>query len=127
MGIQKERKKMKLFAALAIFAVSAHGAPEYEVWDEYDNVCINYVGDTSCDRTDVAEKGPRQCAGVKIPTVKRGKFVCKALKKNKAKEGNSKGSNKKKGKASKKARDGKIKCIAGDGWVSKPKSLKCVK
>ena len=34
--------------------------------------------------------------GVKIPTVKRGKFICKALKKNKAKEGNSKGSKKKK-------------------------------
>ena len=31
------------------------------------------------------------------------------------------------GKESKKARDGKIKCIAGDGWVSKPKSLKCIK
>merc|ERR1711970_955318 len=85
MGFKKKEKKMKLFAAMGIFAVRAHGATEYEVWDEYDNVCINYVGDTSCDRTDVAEKGPRQCAGVKIPTVKRGKFVCKALKKNKAK------------------------------------------
>merc|ERR1711970_1513371 len=93
MGIQKERKKMKLFAALAIFAVSAQGATEYEVWDEYDNVCINYVGDTSCDRTDVAEKGPRQCAGVKIPTVKRGKFVCKALKKNTAKDPKRKNAN----------------------------------
>ena len=89
-------------------AVSAHGATEYEVWDEYDNVCVNYVGDTSCDRTDVAEKGPRMCAGVKIPTVKRGKFVCKALKKNKAKEGNSKGSKKK-----------KCKFVCDDGWSVK--------
>ena len=31
------------------------------------------------------------------------------------------------GKESKKAKDGKIKCKAGEGWIAKPKSLKCVK
>ena len=71
-------------------------------------MCINYVGDASCDRTDVAEKGPRMCGGVKIPSVKRGKFICKALKKNKAKEGNSKGSKKK-----------KCKFVCDEGWSVK--------
>merc|ERR1711990_1342033 len=40
-----------------------------------------------------------------IPEVKRGKFICKALKKNKAKDSNSKGSKKK-----------KCKFVCDDGW-----------
>merc|ERR1712039_51250 len=73
----------------------------------------------------------------KIPMVKHGKFHCKPLPKNKPRGKKKKCVFKcdpgfsvqwtKKGKASKKAKDGKIKCKAGEGWIAKPKSLKCVK
>merc|ERR1712139_38386 len=133
--------KMKLFSLFAVFSAAA--ASNVEIWDEYGNVAYVDYEERGNANFGPPAKGPRECDGKKIPEVKRGKFICKALKKNKAKDGNSKGSKKKKckfvcddgwkvqwtkqGKASKKARDGKIKCIAGDGWVSKPKSLKCVK
>merc|ERR1712187_12050 len=83
------------------------------------------------------QKGPRECNGVKVPNYKHGKYYCKPVKKNR-----SKGKKKKcvfkcdegfkvqwknKGKDAKKSKNGRIKCIPGEGWVTKPKTLSCVR
>merc|ERR1711915_797456 len=127
--------KMKLFSLFTLFAASSAGM--IEIWDE--NGMVAYVDESERGSAvfGVPDKGPRECAGKKIPTVKHGKFHCKPLPKNKPRGKKKKCVFKcdpgfsvqwtKKGKASKKAKDGKIKCKAGEGWIAKPKSLKCVK
>merc|ERR1711887_356512 len=86
--------KMKLFSLFAVFSAAA--ASNVEIWDEYGNVAYVDYEERGNANFGPPAKGPRECDGKKIPEVKRGKFICKALKKNKAKDSNSKGSKKKK-------------------------------
>merc|ERR1719150_385294 len=94
---------MKLFSLFAVFSYAT--AQSMEIWDEYGNVA--YVDDAERGSPNFGPpaKGPNMCNGKKIPEVKRGKFHCKALKKNKAKDSNSKGSKKK-----------KCKFVCDEGW-----------
>merc|ERR1719471_2205296 len=113
---------MKLFSLFTLFAASSAGM--IEIWDE--NGMVAYVDESERGSAvfGVPDKGPRECAGKKIPKNKpRGKkkkcvFKC---------DPGFRVQWTKKGKESKKAKDGKIKCKAGEGWIAKPKSLKCVK
>merc|ERR1711970_1697220 len=86
--------KMKLFSLFAVFSAAA--ASNVEIWDEYGNVAYVDYEERGNANFGPPQKGPRECDGKRIHVVKRGKFICKALKKNKAKDGNSKGSKKKK-------------------------------
>jgi len=54
-----------------------------EIWDE--NGMVAYVDESERGSAvfGVPDKGPRECAGKKIPMVKHGKFHCKPLPKNK--------------------------------------------
>merc|ERR1719387_3101565 len=103
---------MKLFSLFTLFAASSAGM--IEIWDE--NGMVAYVDESERGSAvfGVPDKGPRECAGKKIKCV----FKC---------DPGFRVQWTKKGKESKKAKDGKIKCKAGEGWIAKPKSLKCVK
>merc|ERR1719394_1506990 len=72
---------MKLFSLFTLFAASSAGM--IEIWDE--NGMVAYVDESERGSAvfGVPDKGPRECAGKKIPMVKHGKFHCKPLPKNK--------------------------------------------
>merc|ERR1711937_333224 len=146
MGRISDFPKMKLGSIFAVVASVYAGAGKrsgYEIWNDQGEVA--YVDDMETGREmvnmnfGVAERGPRECMGKKIPTIPNGYFVCH---RNLNNSGNKKGKKKKcrfhcdkgyiidYGKAKGKGKDAVIKCDSksgGRGWLTKPKKLACKK